>query len=79
MLVLTGLVNWIIAFLIVKHDLDNGLIGDCLLYNESEIQQIDELNIIFFGIINTVFAAVVYFITSLIIKWGSKTVKYYPF
>ena len=79
MLGITAFTNWVIAFSYLMSDLDNGLIGSCLLYDTNGYQQIDVSNIISFGIVNAAFSALLFFIISIIIKWRSKTVKYYPF
>ena len=69
-----------IAYYMVSCDLENGLIGDCLMYATDGTQVIDDRSIIMFGIVNALFTAIIFFIVSVLIyKWGSKTVKHYPF
>ena len=76
----TALVNLLIAYFMISSDFDNGLIGDCLMYAEGGEPIIGETNIVMFGIVNALFTAVLFFVFSvLLFKWGSKTVKYYPF
>lgn len=80
LLVLSALINLIIAYVWLSDDLENGLIGDCLLYNEQGTQVIDEMNIFMFSVVNFLFASILFFATSTIIyKWMSKAVKHYPF
>lgn len=79
LMVATGLANFVIAFLMLKNDLDNGLIGDCLLYDEQGNQVIDTMNIVMFGVVDFLFAAILFFLFSMVIKWRSKAVKHYPF
>ncbi len=79
LMVVSGLINFAIAYYNLTVDLDNGLIGDCLLYNSEGTQVIDSMNIVMFGIVNFIFACILFFISSMIVKWGSKTVKHYPF
>ena len=63
----------------ISSDYDNGLIGDCLLYDDKGILIIDQTNIVMFGLVNALFSAILFFVFSMIYKWKSKTVKYYPF
>lgn len=79
LMVATGLVNFVIAFFMLKKDLDNGLIGDCLLYDEQGNQVIDTMNIVMFGVVDFLFAAILFFLFSMVIKWRSKAVRHYPF
>lgn len=75
----TALINLLIAFFMISSDYDNGLIGDCLLYDDKGILIIDQTNIVMFGLVNALFSAILFFVFSMIYKWKSKTVKYYPF
>jgi len=75
----TSLINLLIAFFMISSDYDNGLIGDCLLYDDKGILIIDQTNIVMFGLVNALFSAILFFVFSMIYKWKSKTVKYYPF
>lgn len=80
LMIVTGLANSIIAYCILTSDLDNGLIGDCLLYDNQGKQVIDTTNIIMFGVVNFIFTAILFIVTSIgFFKWGSKAVKHYPF
>ena len=80
LMIVTGLANSIIAYCILTSDLDNGLIGDCLLYDNQGNQVIDTTNIIMFGVVNFIFTAILFIVTSIgFFKWGSKAVKHYPF
>ena len=78
-MIATALVNMLIAYFMVSSDYENGLIGDCLLYDNKGLPIIDQMNIVMFGLVNAFFTAVLFFILSMGYKWGSKTVKYYPF
>ena len=75
----TALVNLLIAFFIISSDFENGLIGDCLLYDDKGTPIMDQMNIVMFGVVNAIFTAIIFLGFSMIYKWGSKTVKYYPF
>lgn len=79
LMIITGLINFAIAYYMLTADLDNGLIGDCLLYDNEGNQVIDTMNIVMFGVVDFIFTSIVFFIFSMIFKWGSKTVKHYPF
>lgn len=79
LMAVTALVNLLIAFFWINSDYDNGLIGDCLLYDDKGILLIDQTNILMFGFVNALFSAILFFFFSMIYKWKSKTVKYYPF
>ncbi len=79
LLIVTGLVNFAIAYFMLQSDLDNGLIGDCLFYDDIGNQVIDTMNIVMFGIVDFIFASLLFFFTSCGFKWGSKAVKHYPF
>ena len=79
LMIVTGLINFALACYILTADLDNGLIGDCLLYDNEGNQVIDTMNIVMFGVLDFIFTSIVFFIFSMIFKWGSKTVKHYPF
>ena len=79
LMIVTGLINFALACYILTADLDNGLIGDCLLYDNEGNQVIDTMNIVMFGVVDFIFTSIVFFIFSMIFKWGSKTVKHYPF
>lgn len=80
LLIVTAFANFMIAYYMVSCDLENGLIGDCLMYATDGTQVIDDRSIIMFGIVNALFTAIIFFIVSVLIyKWGSKTVKHYPF
>ena len=80
LMIATGLVNFAIAYFMLTSDLDNGLIGDCLLYDNQGNQVIDTINIIMFGVVDLLFTAILFFITSMVFfKWGSKAVRHYPF
>ena len=75
----TAFINLLIAFFMISSDYDNGLIGACLLYDDKGILIIDQTNIVMFGLVNALFSAILFFVFSMIYKWKSKTVKYYPF
>ena len=80
LLIATGLVNFSIAYFMLTSDLNNGLIGDCLLYDNQGNQVIDTINIIMFGVVDFLFTAILFFVFSVLgFKWGSKAVKHYPF
>lgn len=79
LMIVTGLINFALAYYMLTADLDNGLIGDCLLYDNEGNQVIDTMNIVMFGVVDFIFTSIVFFIFSMIFKWGSKTVKHYPF
>ncbi len=80
LMVITAITNLLIAYFMISSDLESGLIGDCLLYDDKGTQIIDSTNILMFGLVNALFTALLFFILSIILyKWGSKTVKHYPF
>ena len=75
----TAFVNMLIAYFMISSDYENGLIGDCLLYDDKGNAIIDTTNILMFGLVNALFTAILFFGFSMLYKRGSKTVKYYPF
>ena len=80
LMIVTGLVNFAIAYFTLMSDFNNGLIGDCLLYDSQGNQVIDSMNIIMFGVVDFTFTALLFFGFSVsCFKWGSKVVKHYPF
>ena len=80
LLFVTGLLNFIIVYYMLTNDMENGLIGDCLLYDNQGNQVIDTMNIVMFGVVNFIFSSLLFFVTSIVFfKWGSKAVKHYPF
>lgn len=79
LMAITALVNLLIAYFMISSDFENGLIGDCLLYDDKGIPVMGVTNIVMFSIVNALFTAILFFIFSMFYKWGSKTVKYYPF
>lgn len=79
LMVATGCINFVFAFQWLTRDLENGMIGDCLLYDNQGYQVIGTMNIMMFGMVDFLFAAVFFFLFSLGIKWGSTAVKHYPF
>jgi len=80
LMIVSGLINFSIVYYVLKDNLDKGLIGDCLLYDNLGIQVVDTMNIVMFGVVNFFFSAFLFFLTSVLLyKWGSKAVKYYPF
>ena len=80
LLIATALINMLIAYFMISSDYENGLIGDCLLYDNKGLPVMDEMNIVMFGFVNALFTAVLFFLLSVLVyKWKSKTVKYYPF
>jgi hypothetical protein len=79
LMAITAFVNFLIAYFMISSDFENGLIGDCLLYDDKGIPVMGFTNIVMFGFVNALFTAVLFFFFSMIYKWGSKTVKYYPF
>ncbi len=77
---ITALVNLLIAYFMISSDYENGLIGDCLRYDNNGIAVMDHTNILMFGFVNALFTAFLFFLLSVLVyKWKSKTVKYYPF
>lgn len=80
LLFVTAIVNSFISYEWLTDDLDNRLIGNCLLYDAQGKQVIDEMNIFMFSVVNFLFTSILFFATSTIIyKWMSKAVKHYPF
>jgi len=79
LMAITALTNLLIAYFMILSDYDNGLIGDCLLYDDKGVPVMDQTNIVMFGFVNALFSALLFFFFSMIYKWKSKTVKYYPF
>ena len=79
-LIFTGAINFAITYFMLTSNLDNGLIGDCLLYDNQGNQVIGTKNIVMFGLVDFIFTAILFFVLSvLVFKWGSKAVKHYPF
>lgn len=77
---ITAITNLLIAYFMISNDFESGLIGDCLLYDDKGTQIIDSTNILMFSIVNALYTAVLFLILSVMLyKWGSKTVKHYPF
>ena len=56
-MVTTAITNLLIAYFWISSDADNGLIGDCLLYDDKGTQIISSTNILMFGIVNAFFTA----------------------
>ena len=79
LMIATALVNMLIAYFMISCDFEDGLIGDCLLYDNNGHPVMDQMNIVMFGFVNALFTAILFLFFSMIYKWGSKTVKYYPF
>lgn len=80
LMIIVAFINAIIAYCMLTSDLNNGLIGDCLLYDDQGNQIIDTINIIMFGVVDIIFVCILFFLTSILLyKWGSKAVKHYPF
>ncbi len=79
LMAITALVNLLIAYFMISSDFENGLVGDCLLYDDKGIPVMGVTNIVMFSFVNALFTAILFFIFSMFYKWGSKTVKYYPF
>lgn len=80
LMIIFAFINAIIAYCMLTSDLDNGLIGDCLLYDDYGNQIIDIINILMFGVVDFIFVCILFFATSILLyKWGSKVVKHYPF
>lgn len=79
LMAITAFINLMIAYFMISSDFENGLIGDCLLYDDKEIPVMGTTNIVMFGFVNALFTAILFFLFSMLYKWGSKTVKYYPF
>lgn len=79
LMTVTAFANMLIAYFIISSDYENGLIGDCLLYDDKGIPVMDTMNIVMFGFVNALFTAVLFFVFSMLYKWRSKAVKYYPF
>lgn len=75
----TALINLLIAYFMISSDFENGLIGDCLLYDDKGAPVMGQMNIVMFGLVNALFTAALFFLFSLGYKWKSKAVKYYPF
>ena len=48
-------------------------------FTDKGIPVMDTMNIVMFGFVNALFTAVLFFVFSMIYKWRSKAVKYYPF
>lgn len=79
LMAITAFINLLIAYFMISSDFENGLIGDCLLYDDKGIPVMGSTNIVMFGFVNALFTAALFFLFSMLYKWGSKTVKYYPF
>lgn len=79
LMAITAVINLLIAYFMISSDYENGLIGDCLLYDDKGIPVMGTMNIVMFGFVNALFTAVLFLGFSMLYKLKSKTVKYYPF
>lgn len=79
LMAITAIINLLIAYFMISSDYENGLIGDCLLYDDKGIPVMGTMNIVMFGFVNALFTAVLFLGFSMLYKLKSKTVKYYPF
>lgn len=86
--VLAVVVNFMIGFYFTNDDLTNGNLNtpqtNCLLYqydaNGNVIGQLIEMeDCLMFGLSNAIFAAIIFFIASVAMKFGSRNCKYVPF
>lgn len=78
LLLINAIVNAIIGFTLLNSDYEEGLIGDCLIYDDNGQQVIDTMDFVWFGFVNAILAIVLFYFFSWAIKWGSRTGKYYP-
>lgn len=83
-LLFAGLINLLIGYGITATLLNDGEIGDCLMYQfDAEGNVISTLinntNCWMFGISNFIFASTLFFLLSCLTKWGSTGNKYIPF
>lgn len=74
-----GALNGVVAYWRLSGHLEDGLIGDCLLYNGEGGQVIGGMNIVMFGVADFIVTCGYFFIASIIMKRGSKAVRHYPF
>lgn len=79
LMIVTGLFNATIAYFMLSSDIENGLVGDCLLYDAQGCQVIGTINLLMFGFVDFIIVSIFFFTFSMVIKGGSKTVKHYPF
>ena len=77
-LLFVALINWVIAGIWVKYHLDNGLIPDCLRFTEG-IENISAYHCWMFGLANGIISAVLFFLTSIVIKRWSRNCRHTPF
>jgi hypothetical protein len=82
-LLLSGIINFFIAYGWTNFDFSNGIIGDCLMYMRDEEGDIISYLIVgsdcwMFGIVNFIVSAMFFILFSFIFKWGSRNCKYSP-
>lgn len=69
----------LLGYYMVSADGENGLIGDCLLFDDQGQQAIHTADYIGFGVVNAIVTLLLFGFISYCIKWGSRTCKHYPF
>ncbi len=84
MLVINVFINFAIAAYWTITDLTNGVIQDCLMYmRDTEGNIVDVLitntHCYGFAAANAIISLAVFFIWSMLIKWGSSAARYSPF
>lgn len=80
----TCVINWGIGFWWTYSDFQNGLIGDCLMYERNSdgaiiSDLITKSDCVWFGFANAAFSVLFFSLFSLIIKWWSRNSKNSPF
>lgn len=79
-----SLICFFFAYWWIKEDYLNNLIGDCLLYQRNESGNIveyyiTESNFWGFSLTNAIISLAIFFILSMILKWGSTNCRKSPF
>ena len=79
-----SLICFVFTYWWIKEDYLNNLIGDCLLYLRDDSgniieHYITESNFWGFSLANAIISLFVFFILSMILKWGSRSCRQSPF
>jgi uncharacterized BrkB/YihY/UPF0761 family membrane protein len=83
LLCFSGVANFVIGTYATLSAYNAGSIGSCLMQQATDnggvIQSIYPSDCWMFGVSNAIIALFLFFFFSLVLKWGSRTCKYYPF
>jgi hypothetical protein len=79
-----GFINFAIGTYITLSAFNDDTIGDCMLYQRDDAGEvvnhlIQSSDCYMFGVANFIIALMLFFLFSMMMKWGSRTCKYYPF